>query len=65
MTISVIIVNYNAGQWLAECVQSVLASTVPVEVFISDNGSTDDSLTCLRQLISTDPRVHIQENKKI
>jgi GT2 family glycosyltransferase len=56
--ISVIIVNYNAGALLAECVSAVLASTVPVEVLISDNGSVDDSL----DKISTDVRVYITKN---
>ena len=34
--ISVITVNFNAGPILIDCVRSVLASTVPVEVFVVD-----------------------------
>jgi GT2 family glycosyltransferase len=56
--ISVIIVNYNAGMLLAECVSAVLASTVQVEVLISDNGSTDNSL----EIVSADTRVYVIKN---
>ena len=31
-SVSVVIVNFNGGPLLSECVQSVLDSTVPVEV---------------------------------
>ncbi|MEY2697113.1 MAG: hypothetical protein RL333_1251, partial [Pseudomonadota bacterium] len=61
-SVSVIIVNYNGGPLLAECVRSVLESTVPVEVFVSDNASTDSSLIELRLLLGSDPRLRIFEN---
>jgi len=49
--ISVIIVNYNAGDWLARCVTSVAAqSFTDFECFIVDNGSTDGSLDGLPKL---------------
>jgi len=60
--VSVVIVNYNAGQLLTECVRSVLQSTAPVEVFISDNGSTDGSLEYLRKIHGADSRLKIVEN---
>jgi GT2 family glycosyltransferase len=60
--ISVVIVNYNAGQLLTDCVKAILNSAVPVEVLISDNGSIDNSLNLLRQAI-TNEHVHITENK--
>lgn len=43
--ISVLIVNFNSGPWLVRCVASVLASDLPLEVLVGDNGSSDDSLT--------------------
>jgi GT2 family glycosyltransferase len=62
--ISVVIVNYNAGELLTDCVKAVLRSTVPVEVLISDNGSVDTSLDYLRKnIVDSDARVHITENK--
>mgnify|MGYP002875628930 CR=1 FL=1 len=45
--ISVIIVNYNAGRYLADAVASVVASRIPHEIIVVDNDSTDDSLSRL------------------
>lgn len=59
--ISVIIVNFNCGTLLTSCVRHVLTSTVPVEVFVSDNGSTDGSIEHLRREIQ-DKRLHIKTN---
>lgn len=44
--ISVIIVNWNAGQQLVTCIQSVLKSSKGLiqKIVVVDNGSTDDSL---------------------
>jgi GT2 family glycosyltransferase/nucleoside-diphosphate-sugar epimerase len=60
--VSVIIVNYNGGPLLAECVRSVLASNVPVEVLVSDNASTDTSLIDLRLICGADERLRIIES---
>jgi len=61
--ISVIIVNFNAGKLLTECVHSVLASTVPVIVYVVDNASQDDSLSILEQAMDK-KRVHILKNRE-
>lgn len=61
---SVIIVNYNAGQLLTDCVRSVLASSVPVEVFVVDNASADQSIGQVRQTVGYEPRLHLIENPK-
>jgi GT2 family glycosyltransferase len=45
-------------------VQSVLASTVPVEVFVVDNGSKDKSLSILKNAMGCEPRLHIIENEE-
>lgn len=60
--VSVVIVNYNAGSLLAETVASVVRSTVPVEIFVSDNGSTDGSVDLLRQAMGEVAKLHIVEN---
>jgi GT2 family glycosyltransferase len=46
----VVIVNYNTVDLLARCMRHLLASEVdrPLEVYIVDNGSADDSLQMLR-----------------
>ncbi len=49
--ISVVIVNYNAGDDLRSCVNSVLKQTgCEIEVIISDNDSHDNSLDLLKPL---------------
>ncbi len=47
--VSIIIVNYNSGPFLYDCLKSIIASlTVNYEVIVVDNCSTDDSmLRCL------------------
>jgi len=60
--LSIVIVNFNGGDLLTECVRSVLASTVPVEVLVSDNGSTDGSVAGLRRRLGDDPRLRVVEN---
>lgn len=48
---SVIIVNYNGGDWLARCVAALTAqSETAFEAFIVDNGSTDKSIETLPKL---------------
>lgn len=37
----VVIVTYNAMKWIERCLGSILTSTVPADIFIVDNGSTD------------------------
>ena len=59
--VSVVIVNFNAGGLLVRCVQSVLDSTVPVEVIVCDNGSGDGSILSLRDAVH-DRRLNIIEN---
>jgi GT2 family glycosyltransferase/nucleoside-diphosphate-sugar epimerase len=60
--VSVIIVNFNAGYLLTDCVRSVLSSTLPVEVIVVDNKSTDLSLGYLRREWGNDGRLRIIEN---
>ncbi|BCU05537.1 glycosyltransferase family 2 protein [Allochromatium tepidum] len=60
--VSLILVNYNAGPLLTEAVGAALASSVPVEVIVSDNGSRDDSLDRLAQAHGRDARLRILEN---
>jgi GT2 family glycosyltransferase len=62
--VSVIIVNFNAGPLLSKAVESALSSSITVEVFVSDNGSTDGSLLSLRGLVGVDTRIHIIENRR-
>ena len=49
--VSVIIVNFNAGKLLNQCVSSVLASNIPVSIYVVDNASQDNSLQLLEPII--------------
>lgn len=60
--VTVVIVNFNAGPILADCVKSALDSTVPVKVIVADNASSDDSVAGLENLLGHDPRLTIVES---
>jgi len=63
--VSIITVNFNAGDALAQCVNSVLANvTVPCEVIVVDNGSTDDSLAFLRHKRYADSKVRLVKSRE-
>ncbi|MBP5247491.1 MAG: glycosyltransferase family 2 protein [Fibrobacter sp.] len=40
----VILVTYNAMQWIKKCIQSTLESEIPLDIFVIDNLSTDGTL---------------------
>jgi glycosyltransferase involved in cell wall biosynthesis len=47
--ISIIIPNYNYGQYLQDAIESALTQThQPVEVIVVDDGSTDNSAEIIR-----------------
>ncbi|MGZ4976613.1 MAG: glycosyltransferase family 2 protein [Methylobacter sp.] len=56
--ISAIIVNYNAGELLRNCVDSLLNCPQDIEIILVDNASTDGSLDALLGL----PQVQIIKN---
>jgi len=48
--VSVIIPAYNAAKTIEKTVRSVLASTIPIDVFVINDGSTDGTGACLEKL---------------
>lgn len=48
MDISVIIVNWNVRDLLAQCLESVLAQDIAAEIIVVDNASADDSTAMVR-----------------
>lgn len=62
-TWAAVVVNYEAGDCLVDCVTTLLADTSAgkVEVVVVDNASTDNSITKLRQIR---PEVRIIETRK-
>lgn len=44
----VIIVTYNGMQWIERCVSSIADSSIPADIFVVDNGSTDGTVDYLK-----------------
>ncbi|HJF64634.1 MAG TPA: glycosyltransferase, partial [Slackia equolifaciens] len=59
-SLSVIIPIYNTERYLRECLESVLAQTLRgIEVVCVNDGSTDSSLSIMREYEDRDPRVRV------
>lgn len=61
-SLSVIVVNYNAGPLIVECIKSVLEQCD--EVIVVDNASTDSSLVLLENAFSEKSPLRIIRNQK-
>jgi GT2 family glycosyltransferase len=55
---SAAIINWNSGQWLRSCIESLLASD-EIEILVVDNASTDDSV---ERALEFHDRVHFIQN---
>ena len=62
-SIRVIIVNYNAGEALLACVESVLAYSGKLVVVVADNASQDGSMAALEARFGNEPRLNIVFNR--
>ncbi len=62
--ISAVIVNYNCGAYLKQCVSSILRAYPDASVIVVDNASTDESLSVLLTSFSNDCRVEILRNER-
>lgn len=62
--ISVIIPTYNAGEYLKEALDSVLAQTVAIrEIIVIDDGSTDDTEKIIAPYIETKKIIYVRKAK--
>jgi hypothetical protein len=54
--VSIIIVNWNAGQLLFDCLKSIIEHTheISYEVIVIDNNSNPNTLNCLEELTNND-----------
>jgi succinoglycan biosynthesis protein ExoO len=58
--ISVIMANYQGGRYIERAIGSVLAQTMDdLEVIVSDDDSTDDSVAVVARLAASDPRLRL------
>lgn len=59
--VSIIVLNHNGRRWLKQCIPTIRQQTYsPIEIIVTDNNSTDDSLECLKQF----PEVKILRHAK-
>lgn len=64
-TLSIIIPNYNHGQFLPVAVNAILKqSAQPLEVIIIDDGSTDGSVAIIQELARQHPVIRFHQNEK-
>lgn len=60
--VSVIIPSYNAADYIAQTLESVLAQTLTdIEVIVVDDGSTDDTRNIVADFANKDPRLTLVE----
>jgi glycosyltransferase involved in cell wall biosynthesis len=59
-TVSVIMPNYNHGPYLPYSLGAILNQSLrPLEVLVYDDGSTDDSMSIVREIAAKDPIVRL------
>jgi GT2 family glycosyltransferase len=60
--LSILIVNYNAGRLLKDCIKSIYRETltIPFDIWVVDNNSQDNSITIIKQYY---PKVNVIENR--
>lgn len=64
MKVSVLINNYNYGQFIERAITSALTQTVPVDqIVVVDDGSTDNSVELIRAMAAKHPTVLLHEQK--
>lgn len=61
MKLSAIIVTFNASLWIDKCIGSLLNSTIPVEIIVIDNCSTDGTREIIK---SRYPSVRLIESNE-
>lgn len=60
--IGVVIVNFNGGKLILNCISAVLDSSIPVDIAVTDNGSTDGSLQAIKHEFEDHAQVTIIAN---
>ena len=62
MSVTALVINFNAGDALYRCIQSLTASTVQARVMVVDNASSDGSARRLGNLYGRQSGVEILQN---
>jgi GT2 family glycosyltransferase len=60
--VAIVILNFNGRSLLDECLASLSRLTLPAEIVVADNGSTDDSLAYLRERHASIRLLNLEKN---
>ncbi len=64
--VSVIIPVHNTEKYLKQCLDSIINQTLKeIEIICIDDGSTDSSLSILREYAQKDPRIGVLQQKNL
>jgi glycosyltransferase involved in cell wall biosynthesis len=59
-TVSVIVANYNGAAYLTDSIRSACRQTLrDIEIIVSDDASTDQSIAIIQQLMAEDERIQL------
>lgn len=47
--VTIVVPSYNQGAWLEQALRSIFEQSLPVEVFVEDGGSTDESVAIIER----------------
>lgn len=61
-SVSVIVVTFNGGSYISKCLTSLQSSSVPVQIFVIDNNSTDNTIELIRRDFPQAELMCISEN---
>ena len=63
--VSVIMANFNGGAFLAEAIKSIQKQTLQeIEIIVSDDASTDNSVDVVTRLLADDPRIRLLQSER-
>src|SRR5262249_60458785 len=64
-TVSVIMANYNGAAHLAGAIRSIQEQSLrDLEIIVSDDASSDDSVRIVTELMAEDPRIRLVRSER-